>query len=366
MKRLLIVLLVAALWTLSLGQAVVRRPIVVGGGGSGHNGYTWYRTITIDGSLVPATLTNYPLVVAGTYTYLKTVGNGGEVTDAQGDDVIFTSDSGCTTKLDHEVERYVASTGEVVYWVEVPSVATGSNTVIYMCYANASITSSQQAVAATWSNGFKRVYHCNDNAASTTVVDSLGISNAVEQLSNTSALTIAGHLDGGLAAVDTTSGDVAVVSSSSDLDMGSGFTADFTMKTDQINKPAYSRWDGSTVSGYFWYIDGNWYAANSTPAFVTVANGQTTDDTWHRFALVYTGTNLISYKDGVQVGTAAMTSVTESSSTLKILGWSAGVFEADFDEVRFSQTPRTVDWLLAEWRNHSSPGTFYSVGSAVP
>ena len=58
--------------------------------------------------------------VSGTYSYLTTVANGGNVQNANGYDVIFTSDAGCATKLDHKVEGYTATTGAVNYWVRVP------------------------------------------------------------------------------------------------------------------------------------------------------------------------------------------------------------------------------------------------------
>jgi len=42
-----------------------------------------------------------------------------------GYDVIFTSDSGCATKLDHEVEPIAPVRGGAVnYWVRVPTVLT--------------------------------------------------------------------------------------------------------------------------------------------------------------------------------------------------------------------------------------------------
>ena len=80
------------------------------------NGYTYSRSITVDHTKVPNTdQTNFPVLISGTYSYLATVANGGRVQNSNGYDIIFTSDSGCATKLSHEVETYSASTGAVNY-----------------------------------------------------------------------------------------------------------------------------------------------------------------------------------------------------------------------------------------------------------
>lgn len=85
--------------------------------------YSFRRGITIPGANVSgsATLSEFPLFVSGTYSYLATTGNGGDVQDANGFDIIFTGDQDGTTQLDHEIMSYSATTGAVNMWVEVPS-----------------------------------------------------------------------------------------------------------------------------------------------------------------------------------------------------------------------------------------------------
>ncbi len=82
----------------------------------GTNGYTYRRSISIDHTRVPNTdQSNFPLLISGTYSYLATAAHGGNVQNANGYDVVFTSDSGCATNLNHEVESYNATTGAVNY-----------------------------------------------------------------------------------------------------------------------------------------------------------------------------------------------------------------------------------------------------------
>jgi len=95
------------------------------------NGYTYRRNLSIDHTKVPNTdQSNFPMLVSGTYSYLKTTANGGSVQNANGYDVIFTSDSSCATKLNHETETYNASTGAVNYWVKAPTVSHTSDTTL--------------------------------------------------------------------------------------------------------------------------------------------------------------------------------------------------------------------------------------------
>jgi hypothetical protein len=93
----------------------------------------------------------------------RTAANGGNVqrTDGSGNalDLIFTSDSGCGSPLNFEIESYVGATGQMAYWVQVPGVSHVSDTVFYMCYGNSSITSSQANASGTWDSNFKAVIH---------------------------------------------------------------------------------------------------------------------------------------------------------------------------------------------------------------
>ena len=126
------------------------------------NGYSFRRLIDITDAQVSAgPHTNFPILVSTTLTDIKTTGNGGDVTDAEGDDIIFTDSDG-TTQLAHEVEKYVATTGELIAWVRVPSLSATSQ--VYIYYGNAAITAFQgnvtsNGVTGVWDANFKGVWH---------------------------------------------------------------------------------------------------------------------------------------------------------------------------------------------------------------
>jgi len=130
------------------------------------NGYTYRRLITVTAAQVSGgPHTNFPVLVSTTLTDLKTTANGGKVTDAQGDDIIFTASDG-STQLSHEVETYVASTGQLIAWVRVPSLAATST--IYIYYGNSAVTTFQGSVpGSVWDANFKGVWHLKEGTGVT-------------------------------------------------------------------------------------------------------------------------------------------------------------------------------------------------------
>ena len=52
---------------------------------------------TVQSGKMPSSQTDFPFCIAWTDNSLKTTGNGGQVTDAQGDDIVPYSDSSLTT-----------------------------------------------------------------------------------------------------------------------------------------------------------------------------------------------------------------------------------------------------------------------------
>lgn len=128
------------------------------------NGYAYRRTYIVDHTKVSgsADLTNYPVLFKQTNASFKTTANSGKVTSSSGYDIIFCSDEAGSTKLDFEIEYWSATTGELVAWIEVPTLSYTVDTTIYMFYGNSGVSTAQQNKNGTWHSGFKAVYHCNE------------------------------------------------------------------------------------------------------------------------------------------------------------------------------------------------------------
>src|SRR5207253_9490650 len=169
------------------------------------------RTLTIDHTKVPSTQSNFTVLVSLTDPALKTIANGGHVANANGYDIGFYDDSGGSTKLKWEVERYDGTTGNLIAWVKIPSVSSSTDTVFYLMYGDSTINTNQSDPANTWDASYKGVWHMADNAANTiiresTVTGANGTNNA-----NTSSKTATGQIGKALSYNGSSDGSFAAI-----------------------------------------------------------------------------------------------------------------------------------------------------------
>lgn len=212
------------------------------------SGYSYRRTITIQESQVTggSNLTNFPVLMSFTEPELKTTGNGGKVTDGEGDDIIFASDVDGNTVLDFERERYTPTTGEITAWVEIPTLDFDNNTTVYMFYGNSSVTTSQEDVAGTWDADYVGVWHMDDSGATNS--DSAGTAN---DGSVSGATAGAAGKFGPAYSFDGTN-DVSTVTDHADLDLTNTGTFEAWMQTTSTSsKPTtnISSWVTRTAPG---------------------------------------------------------------------------------------------------------------------
>lgn len=325
-----------------------------------------------------STLTNFPVLIAGTYTFMGTTANGGLATSASGYDVNFFSDAGCSTKLAWQTSAWSA-TGVVQYWVKFPSLSTTAN-VVYVGVGNAAVTTDQSNVTGVWDSNYKGVYHLNDNAASTTVLDSTSNAHNGTNAVNTSGKSVTGPF------ASSTIGKALTYNGTSD-DTDLGTTSDFNFTTGQytlefwlyeptqaLNAPIVCR-GAYAADGFFvnenpstavqWYNDAVTAGYNNTTALST--------GTWYHMAIVLSGTGTVGaglafYRNGAADGTPGFRfDGTTSTRHMYIAASDAlGSFGAlRMAELRISQTNRSADWILADYNNQSAPATFYSI-SGLP
>lgn len=126
------------------------------------SGYGFYRAITIDHNQVPNTdQTDFPVLVAGTFSYLATVANGGKVVNPNGYDIVFTDATG-TQFLNWEIESYDPMSGTIAFWVRAPTLSHTADTVLYMYYGNSAISAFQGgSTGSVWDSNYLAVYHLN-------------------------------------------------------------------------------------------------------------------------------------------------------------------------------------------------------------
>ena len=122
---------------------------------------------------------------------LATTANGGHVASTTGADILFTDASGLT-KINYERESYASTTGQLVAWVQVPSLSPTTDTVLYMYYGNSTGgLADQRSASATWDSSYKGVYHL-PNGVNLSASDSTTVNNGT--ISSATAAT--GQVDG--------------------------------------------------------------------------------------------------------------------------------------------------------------------------
>jgi hypothetical protein len=331
------------------------------------NGYGYYRTITINSGQVSGTLPNFPLLISGQYSYLATAQNGGYVTSVKGYDIIFTSDPQGLTKLPFEQESYSPTTGTINYWVQMPTTFT-SNTVIYMFYGNSSVTTDQSNTAGTWDSNYAGVYHFGDG---TTLSANGSTSNPVN-----------GTIRGAMATTGKISGAGSYnATTRTYIDYGAG-TALNTALNGSFTLSAWINPTNTSQGVFFGNSDGNQAReigmvsgcgtgieiVEAEEACVFSSGSNLTIGVWHYVVWTYdtsSNTNTL-YLDGSSVGTASFNFANVPFAghyyTSNGAGTNAQGFNGGIDETRVSSAVRSASWIIAEYNNQNSPGSFYGVG----
>lgn len=340
--------------------------------------YGFKATITIDDTKVSGTgdLTDFPVLISGTYDGtgsepdLRVTGSGGNVTSSSGYDIIFTSDSGGTTQLDHEIETYVSTTGAVCFWVRVPTLAGSSSTVIYMWYGDAGVTTSQEDAAGVWDADYVGVYHLKETPDHTAdeVKDSSGTNH--------------GTGGGTLASVAGAFGGKAInFGGAGYVDLGArsdhNFSGNYTVSawaynaSGSISNCAVVAHDQSTGRQWDIHVSGDttfWADVAKSGGYVSaeVASGFA-NGAWKHLVGRYNGSNIEAFTNGSKTTGGAVTGAPDShptthSSIGTFYTFGSYVWTGYIDEVRLSKIARSDDYLITEYNNGSSPSTFYAMG----
>ena len=122
----------------------------------------WYDTdweyrnkITVSlNSVISNDLSDFPVLIKFTHDDLK------QANESVGRDFVFTESDGIT-KLSHEIEHYDENTGEIIAWVNFPTLSAATTTDIYIYYKGNSVGFNS---ADVWNDDYVLVWHLNQTS----------------------------------------------------------------------------------------------------------------------------------------------------------------------------------------------------------
>ncbi len=335
--------------------------------------FGYYSPISINSAQVPSTQTDFPVLVSVTDARFKTTGNGGHVQNSSGFDIRPYTDSTLTSAITgYELERYNASTGEVIMWVKVSSLSS-STTPFVLAYGDSGI-STDGSSNTTWSNSFGAVWHVKDGTTLSLADSSATGNNLVLPGGAANPTATTGQIDGG--------GGFASASSQH-LDSGSTFTPSaitYSIWAKATSFPAAYNYPmdnvksgGSTFHLISVKSNGKMrWAVSATTQLDADGTGTHTQSTGtsYYFVLTYDSTNgLKGYINAASdVTVSANGNASGTMSIVEIGG--LGVFNLQYwngtlDEARLASVARSADWITTEYNNQSAPGTFETLGTEV-
>ncbi len=343
-------------------------------------GYSEVEEIYVNHDKVSGTsnLTDFPLLISVTEDFLRTTGNGGDVTDANGYDIAFSIDG--TTQLAHEIEYYDGAEGQYIAWVNIPTLYYNQYTIVYMSYGNASITIDPSSTS-TWNNGYVGVWHLDEEVGGTGTVDfyqdaTVNANHGDDQVSATGTEGVIGQgqqFDGTNDYVDM--GNV--------LDYGESDPMTYSAwirTTGGWTQIAGKSFQDPPYQGVWFYIENDgglaFYMYDNNGDFIgRWSDPVYNDNAWHYVTATYDGSGTLGgiklYEAGNEIttfqGTYAgpLTGTVENTRSFNIGAVNDGAgdqFDGFIDEVRLSTVVRSDDWIATEYNNQSDPASFLSLG----
>ncbi|UCE36268.1 MAG: DUF2341 domain-containing protein [Thermoplasmata archaeon] len=326
--------------------------------------WMYRKAITLNTSKITGDLTDFPILVNTVDLDLKNRAR------PDGYDIVFTEQDG-RTRLDHEIESYNASSGELAAWVRIPFLSSSSTTTIYMHYGNSAQTSPTENIEGVWDDSYVMVQHLHETSG--IHYDSTKyLNNGIEYIDSPGTQNASGKIDG--ADEFDGSDDHVDVAYSSNLDITEVITVEgwFNCNEDHTEEP--NQWFGGNQKPGAWLLGWNgWDDAwcfgiyNDTGDWTGGTHASDvyiTADEWVHVLGTFDGRYLRVYVNGELEDIEEVGSTTIYSNTNEIkIGMSGAYFNGSIDEVRISNVVRSIDWIATQYNNQNDTGTFYSIGS---
>jgi hypothetical protein len=325
--------------------------------------WLYRKEIAINHTKVTADLTNFPVLI----NFPSDADLASKAQD-DGDDLVFTDYYG--NQLNHEIELFNGSSGQLVAWVNVTSLSSTVDTVLYLYYGNAGC-GSQQNVAGVWDSGYRMVQHLDETSGTHYDSTSFGNDGTCSGGVNQNAV---GKVDG----ADEFDGtndyiDTPLIINGS---KSNNLTAECWVRLDTTTKNWQSildAFDNGAAPGdrrnfqMFVYNDQKVYVWHNGQAFT--GTGSLNPGTWYYFVYSYQANSDLGYLyiNGNLMGNVNVPAGKPSNIQLDIGrrtdGDPSGYTDGIIDEVRISDKARNASWINTSFLNQYNPNVFYTVDS---
>lgn len=338
------------------------------------SGFTYRRTITIDHTKVGTntlTYTDFPVLVSTDGVTLSTSASGGHLANANGYDLIYSTDSTCASKLSVDTETF-NNTGSATMnaWVKVPSVSSSTDTTFYICYGSSTINSLQTVPSSAWDSHFKLVWLLG-NGVVLSGKDSTA--NADNGTLTNSPVGGVGKVDGGAILVgasaqhidEATAANTSVSSVTLSLWVrNNGFANTYNTAAGKIAVlSAYSIYVKSNAKLAMYITDAGLGSSYDGTGNATLSSGST-----YYLTLSYDNTiGLVGYVNGIIDGTAAASGTLPTNTATFEVGNDTITplrpWDGMADGVWLSDIIRGQGFGVTSYNNQNSPSTFLSISA---
>lgn len=327
--------------------------------------WSYRMKITLSGYTGSETLTDFAALVK--FDDTLTGFSYGQFASTTGEDLRFT-DATSTQILNHEIETWDRN-GISYVWVRVPQLS-GNRTTIWAYWGNPEAAAPAAAeTSATWGEEYLGVYHLHAAATDSTT-------NANHGVDTGGPLRLPGIAGNG---IDVTGGAHVNLQGGDRWDrLDTAHEDAFTLSawvnpdTLAVDQSVFGRFGnhslvwldaGGGLENYVIYSVGGQTRTSET------AGAPATQDAWQYVVATGDGVALRIYVDG-QLGSAAGGNYDYTPSTVAISlgttqgGSNARALDGSLDEARIAATARSVDWILAEYKNVAEHAGFVHYGAA--
>lgn len=345
-----------------------------------------YRSpLTISNTMVNggANLTNFPVLISVTNNALRHSSYGGNIAHFNGYDITFATNADGSGRLNYQLEYYNPSTGNIIAWVNLPTLYSAANTNLYLFFSNPSIT-IDASTDAVFGTDYVGVYHLGsaipDNGPRANDGTNVGSEIVAGKIGQARHFTRAEK-------------DYVQLANQSDFNFTSNMTVSFWVNVESFSTAAWGdyiikgdnanwRFVGPAGTRQMYFSFGTGGTDGGFTCDLASGNNALTAGRWIFVAGTFDGASATRRKrlyvyDGATLGfweqttglPASLQSYTVNTEPV-LFGINSQAddsraFNGMFDEVRISNITKTTEWLRTEYNNQNNPSTYITMGAPV-